>query len=76
MSNEYAAAVRLIEHFFWNDLCDNYLELAKGRAYGDIGNAANRRSARYTCTPGATGRGFRISCGRMPSTQAQWESRS
>ncbi len=45
---EYAEAMELIERFFWSDLCDNYLELVKGRSYGEIGDAAGRRSARYT----------------------------
>ena len=30
---EYASARASIEHFFWSDLCDNYLELAKARLY-------------------------------------------
>ncbi len=34
---EYAAARAEIERFFWSDLCDNYLELAKARLYGEAG---------------------------------------
>ncbi|SMH29882.1 valine--tRNA ligase [Azospirillum agricola] len=45
---EYADALHLIERFFWNDFCDNYLELSKGRAYSDVGNEAEHRSAQYT----------------------------
>jgi valyl-tRNA synthetase len=32
---EYADARMAIEDWFWNDFCDNYLELAKARAYGN-----------------------------------------
>ncbi len=31
---EYARAREFIEDFFWNDFCDNYLEICKVRAYG------------------------------------------
>ncbi len=31
---EYARAREAIESFFWNDLCDNYLEICKVRSYG------------------------------------------
>lgn len=31
---EYAKAREIIEEFFWKDLCDNYLEIAKVRSYG------------------------------------------
>jgi valyl-tRNA synthetase len=43
---EYAGARAEIERFFWSELCDNYLELAKARLYGadDIG----RRAAQWT----------------------------
>jgi len=34
---EYASALRAIEDFFWNDFCDNYLELVKKRAYDEVG---------------------------------------
>jgi len=30
---EFAGALQVIEDFFWSDLCDNYLELVKVRAY-------------------------------------------
>jgi valyl-tRNA synthetase len=30
---EFAGALQVIEDFFWSDLCDNYLELIKVRAY-------------------------------------------
>ena len=34
---EYASARASIEHFFWSELCDNYLELAKARLYQESG---------------------------------------
>ncbi|HEU5318861.1 MAG TPA: valine--tRNA ligase [Chloroflexota bacterium] len=52
---EYAAAKSETERFFWAELCDNYLELAKSRLYGDDpaagGNGragAGREAAQYT----------------------------
>jgi valyl-tRNA synthetase len=43
---DYAAAKSEIEAFFWRDLADNYLELAKGRLYEWSGPA--HEAARYT----------------------------
>jgi valyl-tRNA synthetase len=42
---DYATAKSTIEAYFWRDLADNYLELAKGRLYGQRG--ATREGARY-----------------------------
>jgi valyl-tRNA synthetase len=36
---EYAKALAKVEGFFW-DFCDNYIESAKSRRYGDFGPAA------------------------------------
>jgi len=43
---EYAAARAEVERFFWSDLCDNYLELAKSRLYGEPG--PTRYAAQWT----------------------------
>jgi len=42
---EYCDARVAIEDFFWNDLCDNYLELVKARAYNE---GPGQGSALYT----------------------------
>lgn len=36
-NNEYATGRAEVERFFWSDLCDNYLELAKARLYQETG---------------------------------------
>jgi valyl-tRNA synthetase len=43
---DYATAKNEMEAFFWNDLADNYLEMAKRRLYDDDDN--NRIGAIYT----------------------------
>ncbi len=43
---EYATARAEVERFFWSDLCDNYLELAKARLYGEPG--PEQRAAQWT----------------------------
>ncbi len=45
---EYNGAVEAVERFFWHDLCDNFIEIAKKRLYGDDGyDDAARRGAQY-----------------------------
>jgi valyl-tRNA synthetase len=44
---EYADARAATEDWFWNDFCDNYLELVKTRAYGND-TPASQQSALYT----------------------------
>jgi valyl-tRNA synthetase len=45
---QYTNALGVAEKFFWADFCDNYLELAKGRLYKEIGDEAGYESARAT----------------------------
>ncbi|MBW3019632.1 valine--tRNA ligase [Candidatus Woesearchaeota archaeon] len=48
---EYARAKLTIDNFFWQDFCDNYLELVKLRLYEskDEKKKASAQSALYTC---------------------------
>ncbi len=43
---EYSKAKQEIEQFFWQDFCDNYLEIVKKRVYQGKGN--KKLSAQYT----------------------------
>jgi valyl-tRNA synthetase len=40
---DYHGALEAAERFFWHDLCDNYIEVAKKRLYGDEGYAEEER---------------------------------
>jgi valyl-tRNA synthetase len=43
---DYHGSLEAAERFFWHDLCDNYIEIAKKRLYGDEGyEEAERRGA-------------------------------
>lgn len=42
---EFFAARKVFEDFFWNDFCDNYLEIIKSRLYGD--KSGKRKSAQF-----------------------------
>lgn len=45
---EYSDARAAAEDFFWNDFCDNYLELVKARIYGNEFDAKAQMSAVHT----------------------------
>jgi len=45
---EYSRARQIFEDFFWNDLCDNYFEIIKGRLWNtEDSSKAKRASAQY-----------------------------
>jgi valyl-tRNA synthetase len=49
---DYTDALEITERFFFSDFCDNYLELVKGRVYGEIGTAADKLSGQLTLAHG------------------------
>ncbi len=42
---EFHAAVKLLQNFFWHDVCDDYLEYIKYRIYGE--DAEGKKAAQY-----------------------------
>jgi len=47
---DYTTALEMAEDFFWKTYCDNYLEMAKGRLYGEVGTPAEQQSAKVALT--------------------------
>lgn len=46
----YTQAMEVIEGYYWKVFCDNYLEIAKGRLYGEAGTAEEQVSAKHAIT--------------------------
>lgn len=46
MDYDYFTVTSSLQSFFWNDFCDNYLELVKHRIYGE--NEESKKAAQYT----------------------------
>ena len=46
LNYEYSKVKQDVEHFFWSDFCDNYLEIVKKRVYQ--GKGEEKVSAQYT----------------------------
>jgi valyl-tRNA synthetase len=44
-SYDFGDAARRLYEFFWSEFCDWYLELVKGRLYGDDGDREDRKAA-------------------------------
>ena len=53
---EYARALAKVEDFFW-DFCDNYVEAAKARRYGDFGAGPAASAASSSCARAPRRRG-------------------
>jgi len=48
-TNEYSLALNSVEQFFWNDFCDNYLEIIKDQLFNpDLYDAKEVEATRYT----------------------------
>jgi len=48
-NNEFSLALNSIEQFFWNDFCDNYLEIIKDQLFNpDLYDAQEVEATRYT----------------------------
>lgn len=45
---EFNRTKLLVEKFFWQDWCDNYLEMVKDRLYSDKRTPESKKSAQYT----------------------------
>ncbi|MBU4022914.1 valine--tRNA ligase [Patescibacteria group bacterium] len=45
---EYQRAKEIIDSFFWNDFCDNYLEIIKHRVYDEEIEKKSLRAAQFT----------------------------
>lgn len=45
---EYSKVKQDVEQFFWNDFCDNYLEIVKKRVYQSPEGSNEKLSAQYT----------------------------
>jgi valyl-tRNA synthetase len=45
---EYSKVKQDVEQFFWNDFCDNYLEIVKKRVYQSAAGSNEKLSAQYT----------------------------
>ena len=61
---DFAAAVKALYRFIWNDVCDWYLEAAKARLYGDDAAAERDVSADAAVRAALDASGSPIPCSR------------